>query len=293
MHKNHNVSMVILNYNDYKTVYKLISNIQNYKVINNIVIVDNCSTDESFEQLLLLSNNKIDVIRTKKNGGYSYGNNIGAKYCIEKYNPNYLIIANPDINIKESTIKSMIERIEKYENIGIIAPKMKLNNCKEYIYGSRLPSFIDNLSYLFISYNKIFGEKTKYKQYEYLDNNIIVDVVPGSLFMIKSKVFENIGMLDEDTFLYCEEMILTKRLKKHNYKNIIMNDDFYIHEHSISIDKSFNSLAKKYKLLINSMEVYNKKYIKVNTLQKIIFKIASKLCIIEKYVISFVNKIIN
>lgn len=50
---------IIVNYNDYKTTYNLIQNIEDYEVIDEIVIVDNDSKDDSYERLLKLKNNKL------------------------------------------------------------------------------------------------------------------------------------------------------------------------------------------------------------------------------------------
>ena len=56
--------LVVLNYNDYKTTIKLIKMIKNYKSIDLIVIVDNCSTDKSYKKINEYTNNKIKMIAT-------------------------------------------------------------------------------------------------------------------------------------------------------------------------------------------------------------------------------------
>ena len=71
------IGMVILNYNDYETTSNYIDMIKNYKSINYIVVVDNNSTDGSYEKLSKINSNKIKVIKTDKNKGYAYGNNFG------------------------------------------------------------------------------------------------------------------------------------------------------------------------------------------------------------------------
>ena len=56
--------LVVLNYNDYKTTIKLIKMIKNYKSIDLIVIVDNCSTDKSYKKINEYTNNKIKLIKS-------------------------------------------------------------------------------------------------------------------------------------------------------------------------------------------------------------------------------------
>ncbi len=71
-----NVGIVILNYNDSETTVKLLDMIKEYKILESIVVVDNNSTDNSYEVLKKFENNKIKVIKSKINKGYGYGNNI-------------------------------------------------------------------------------------------------------------------------------------------------------------------------------------------------------------------------
>ena len=72
------IGVVVLNYNDADTTDILLRDISLYPLIDHIVIVDNWSTDHSFEYLKKWQSNRIDVLQTDKNGGYSYGNNVGA-----------------------------------------------------------------------------------------------------------------------------------------------------------------------------------------------------------------------
>ena len=89
------IGFVILNYNDSDETLQLCNKIKNYSSIYKIVVVDNLSTDNSFEKLKKIEGNKIDVILSDKNGGYSYGNNYGAFYLIDKYKIDILFISNP------------------------------------------------------------------------------------------------------------------------------------------------------------------------------------------------------
>ncbi len=77
------INCVILNFNDGETVSRLVHMIHDYDYLEKIVLVDNHSTDDSWEQLQVLKDEKVDLIRTEKNGGYGYGNNTGIRYAIE------------------------------------------------------------------------------------------------------------------------------------------------------------------------------------------------------------------
>ena len=71
--------IIVLNYNDFDNTFHYINRIRNYAKLDYILIVDNCSTDESFERLQKLKDDKVNVIRTDRNEGYASGNNFGVR----------------------------------------------------------------------------------------------------------------------------------------------------------------------------------------------------------------------
>ena len=72
---------VILNYNDYENTIKIVQVLKQYKSITYIVVIDNASTDDSFNMLMQNKPGNTTVIRTSINGGYGYGNNVGVNYA--------------------------------------------------------------------------------------------------------------------------------------------------------------------------------------------------------------------
>lgn len=63
------MTVVTINYNDYKTVIKFINEIKLYNNIDHIIIVDNCSTDNSYQYLLEFVSDKVEVIQSEKMAG--------------------------------------------------------------------------------------------------------------------------------------------------------------------------------------------------------------------------------
>ena len=76
---NKNLDVCILNYNDFETTQKLVEKMRRFSIIDHIVVVDNHSTDDSYDKLCLLEDEMVIVIQTPKNGGYGYGNNLCKK----------------------------------------------------------------------------------------------------------------------------------------------------------------------------------------------------------------------
>ena len=104
------VAIVILNYNSEEDTIKYVESIKDYKNLNKIIVVDNKSTNEgAMAKLKILENEKVEVIQSDKNGGYSYGNNFALKY-LDKQNEeyDYIIISNPDVSVTEEAINKCI-----------------------------------------------------------------------------------------------------------------------------------------------------------------------------------------
>lgn len=261
------LGLVVLNYNDSETTVSFLNHIKNYGIIERIVVVDNCSTDDSFDKLKELENDKIDVIRTDENRGYAAGNNYGVGYLTKECNPEYIIISNPDVFFEESVVETMRGYLEKLPGAAAVACKMNCLSGINLPIAWKLPKLRDCLiqdSYIF---KKVFGDPLEYKE-DHLKSEIsLVDVLPGSMFMIKTEAFDKVGGFDEHTFLYYEENILAFKLQKEGYKNYLINNCSYDHMHSVSIDKNIASVKKRFEIAYKSREWYCKEYLQANNLQ--------------------------
>lgn len=267
-----NIALIVLNYNDYSTTSKFLDSVRNYNSINHIIVVDNNSSDSSFEVLSKYKCDKIHVIKSEKNGGYSYGNNYGIKYAIKEFNPEYIIISNPDVFFEEDIVYAMKDMYSKEEKVGIVAPTMLINGELKWT-SWKLPTFKDDIISTSHMLKRKFGDRTLYNKDHFKGEYSFVDILPGSLFMMKTDVMKEIGFFDEDVFLYCEERMLSKRLLDRGYRNIILNNKTYDHQHSVSVGKNINDSIKVYKIMAESTYIYNVKYNKIGFVKKMIYKI--------------------
>ena len=119
------VDVLVLNYNDCKATIKFVSQFRDYKNIRNIMIVDNCSTDNSLDELKNKCPSNCLVIKTDHNGGYGYGNNIGVKELISKKSSKHILIANPDTFIEESAIDVLKCFLDSNKEYSVVSPLMK------------------------------------------------------------------------------------------------------------------------------------------------------------------------
>lgn len=276
------IGCVVLNYNDADTTLDLLKRIEPMEIIDQIVLVDNKSTDNSLERLKEQESNKVHVVCAKKNGGYGSGNNVGIGYLRKNYSCDYIIIANPDVIFNESVIKKMVNEFD--ENTVIVAP-LTLDSKKErqLPIAWKVPTVKDYFLFSSIVLNKIF-KPFQYPTRFFNTDICEVDCVQGCLFMLNNSLIED-KLYDENIFLFFEESCIGKQFKDKGYKTkLLMNVD-YIHNHSVSINKAFNSEARKRYITLDSFYTYFEDYYTLSGFTKGIMRIYKKFIYIENYIL--------
>ena len=278
--------IVILNYNDYDTTFEMINQIKNYKCLTHILIVDNKSTDKSYNKLKKLETKKIEVIKTDENKGYAYGNNYGVKYLESKYRLDNIIISNPDVIVSEDTINTLIDDL-KDDNISLVAPIVEERGVLSR--GWKLPHFKEDLVSNITYFHKYSKKMMSYDEEHYNKKLSRVEAVHGCFFMIKLKDFKEVDYFDENTFLYYEENILGRKLINNNMFSYVDNTVKVVHNLSVSVDKTYNSI-NKYKILKNSQKYYEKNYNNLNIFGIILLRIFYYISLFISYIVVFISK---
>lgn len=263
------LNCVILNYNDGDTVSKLTEMIGGYEILEQIVVVDNASTDDSWEKLWKLQDEKIRVIRAEKNGGYGAGNNLGVKYAVEKNGATHVLIANPDVAFSENTLLRMLKIFEKHHDVGVVTAAMEDVRYETMCNGWPLRSFAGELLSMGPVSRRLLGRFLEYPGSRFQGRKAAyVDVVHGSMLMVAADKFLGCGGYDEGIFLYQEEAVLGRRMKNCGFRTVLLLNCSYRHEHSVSISKTFESQMARQRLREKSTLYYMQNYLSVNPLQE-------------------------
>ena len=275
------LSFVIINYNDYENTSKLLKNIEDFKCLNSIVIVDNNSSDDSLKLLKKLKSKKVVVLENKSNH-LSSGWNMASRYLIEKYHETNIIFSNADIEIEsEDDLIKLSEDTKKY-HIGVVAPTVDEHGVikKAWPVPNARQEILFNLPLI----SRYFKNKyLKYDDSHYEEDLSIVGAVSGCFFLVNSKLLEEIDYFDTNTRIYYEENILSKKVEKTTYQIAIDNTVTIKHNHSVTIDKSLNRV-KKYKLLKESQHYYVKNYLKANKFELALLFITNKISLFILYI---------
>lgn len=251
--------VIILNYNLYTDTIKSVNTLINIGV-KKIIIVDNCSTDNSYQILKNKYHNydNISVIRSNKNLGYSGGNNFGIKYAKIKYKDiKYIAIMNPDTVISDIAVfDNLLNKLEKNKKIGVISALQIYNgdlNLRKSAWKEK--KFIHILlQYLLMKNLDINGYKELrvdiYKKISY------VDTIPGCFFIVRKDLLDEIGYFDENTFLYYEEDIICYKIRKKGYKVALCLESYYEHNHAKKQKINLKNKYNHYKYSLESANYY-------------------------------------
>jgi GT2 family glycosyltransferase len=254
------VGAVVLNYNTPELTLNLVKDLQSQQNINlYIVIVDNCSTDESFHILKsrLSGTENLEVIRTAENLGYARGNNAGLEF-LTAYQPEFSVILNPDVSLSDPLLLFGLTGFYKdHKDAGIIAPLMLTDKGTPGALSSwRFPTLWDDL----VSFSRTLGWiRQRIKKQDSPKGILEVDCLAGSFLFCKSETLKRVDFFDPATFLYNEETILCFKIKELNFRNYLIGDRHYHHQCESSINKTF-SVYRKYVCLYESKLYFRRRY---------------------------------
>jgi len=247
------LSVVILNYKVPFYLLQCIASVEKAlaKIDSEIIVVDNNSEDESCS-LVKKHFPEVILVENKVNGGFSKGNNQGVALAKGKY----ICLLNPDTLVSETVFKNSLTFAEKHQDIGALG--VKLIDGK----GDFLPESKRNLPTPQVAFYKLLGKSATY--YSSLNSDKIgkVDVLVGAFMLMKKKRYLEIGGLDEDYFMYGEDIDLSYKFLKAGYQNYYLGSEKVLHYKGESTTKD-----KVYrKRFYGAMQLFYQKHFKTNPL---------------------------
>ncbi len=264
---------LILNYNDSETTVRLIENIKNYSCFAYILVVDNCSSDSSWDVISKLEG--VISIRATHNGGYGAGNNLGVRYAKEKLDCDYVLLSNPDVIFSEALVDEVIDKMKSDDNCALATAVQYDVNRKEIKDKAwKLPSSF-KYAITFTNVGMSLADTHYLDSYFESKDVVEVDCIPGAMLLINADKFLEVGGYDEEMFLYCEEDTIAYKIKAAGYKTLLVTNNHYIHEHGSSINKSINDTVKQMKLINKNKLLFMKKYLKANPVEMMLARLGA------------------
>ena len=270
-------AIIILNYNSKQDTIRYVNEIKNYSDLDTIIVVDNQSTNQGeFQELEQLKSEKTHVISSGKNGGYSYGNNVGLRYLENLGEYDYVVISNPDVEVKEEAFQVCFQELKDNERVAVCSPMMMDRNGKHIrrsAWKIRMPG-IDMINSTRVNELLFYPwfRAGEYQEEDYQNPRLEVECISGAFFVMRYDVLKRVGYFDEKVFLFYEEDILASKLKKLDYTEMSLNTVTFKHFESQSIGNAM-SYFTKIKRLQESKMYFQKSYHHISLWQTALFTI--------------------
>lgn len=198
------LSVLIVSYNSENFIEKcLISVLKNLPSGGEVIVLDNNSSDGTVSKLEKFLP-KIKLIKSSENLGFSKGNNRAARQAKGEY----LFFLNPDTEVKNPIFKQLVDFYQETPYIGIVAPRLVLNDGKTQASAKNLPTIGKAIQEF------ILGIKNSYSEYVPEENEPLeVEAVYGAAMLIRRDLFDNLEGFDEKYFLYYEDLDLCRKVR--------------------------------------------------------------------------------
>ena len=237
----------IVTYNSGDDIKKCISSILRYTedIDFSLYVSDNCSTDDTVD-IVRGSFPEVKLLQNEKNGGFGYGHN----KVISRVKSDYHVVINPDIELRENTIKKLCDYLEEHPDVGMVSPKTLNPDGSEQFLPKTDPSF----AYVVIS--KFPGMKHLRRRYtrqdERFDAPAEVESCSGCFFVARTKALKELRGFDRRFYMYFEDADISRRMRAKGYRLIFHPETSVVHDWHRDNTRSLRGI----RIFLNSMIKY-------------------------------------
>jgi len=265
------VSAIVLNYLTWEQTSHAVEDLlAQTRVQLDVVIVDNASPNDSFEQLerRFGRNDRIQVLGSEHNGGYARGNNYGACWRLDAGRrrgdrahlrpPDYFLIVNNDVRLPDRrAVATLAAFAATHPDAGMVGPRVltragfaqgpyrrphPLICCLRY--GLPIIPLAHRL------WRRLWREQKSRRCFALI----------GACLLVPAAAFAQAGMFDEATFLGAEEYILAERLRAHGLRSYYVPTASVLHEHEVSAIRRTGGETRYLPAGVASMAYYFRRY---------------------------------
>ena len=259
------LSVIIVHYKTPQLLLTCVTSLWEFSegIKMEVVVVDNDSGDHS-EELILKAFPQTKWIQSGYNSGFARANNLG----IRNSTGEYILLLNPDTFIKEEFLEKMLEKykqLSETKNLGLLGCRIISSVDGSLLVGTGrgfqgLSKYL-KANPLVIKFFPKYVDKKKYNAEKMHYKNHEVDFVSGACVMMKREKIENHKLyLDEDFFLYYEDVEWSFRVKKEGFINYFLAATEVYHVNSASTDanpmKNKVILASEFLYLYKTMSYF-------------------------------------
>ena len=228
-----------------------------------VVIVDNASPDGSYDRLMSYCTNsserdRLYVVASPVNGGFSAGNNIG----IKALKSDYILLLNSDAIPQGNALTALLKAADRQTGVGLISPRLVTSDGAEQVSRFRnhspLGEFIDGAQSGPVTRLFSFAETPISSD----DWDTPPDWVSFAAVLLNKTAIEKVGPMDEDFFLYYEDCDYCRRLKNAGHAIGFAKNATFVHDPggSTHLSATEKALARLPTYYYASRSRYYRKY---------------------------------
>lgn len=204
------ISIVIVSYNVRAYLVQCIESVRKalHGIDGEIVVVDNCSSDDTVAELR--KHPDVRLVANKENVGFARANN----QAIRQTASEYVLLLNPDTVVYEPTLRGCLDFMDAHPEAGGAGVRMLTRE------GNVAPESRRAIPTPWVSMLKMLGFNSRYYMSHLpWDEPCRIEVISGAFCMLRRKALEQTGLLDEDFFMYGEDIDLSYRLLHSGWQN--------------------------------------------------------------------------
>ena len=223
------ISIVIVSYNVRRLLVECIDSVRKALegIDGEIIVVDNCSKDDTVSYLQAHCPD-VQLIANKENVGFARANNM----AIRQTDSDYVLLLNPDTIVYPDTIRGCIAFMDEHPEAGGAGVRMLTRE------GQPAPESRRAIPTPWVSMLKMLGFTRRYYMSDLpWDKPCRIEVVSGAYCLLRREALNQVGLLDEDYFMYGEDIDLSYRLIHGGWQNWYLPFDI-IHYKGESTQKS-------------------------------------------------------
>lgn len=226
------VFVVVLNWNRKDETLECLKSIGELRIRNyelGIIVVDNASTDGSAEALA-----GYQLIRNKKNLGFTGGNNVGMRYALEN-GANFVMVLNNDTVVDKDLVINLLSAADGHKDAGIFSPKIYFAKGFEFHKDRYSKKDLGEVIWYaggIFDWDNVLGSNRGVDEVDIDQYNIVsdTDFATGACMLVRREVLEKVGLFDEKYFMYLEDVDLSLRIKKAGWRVLYAPDGFLWHK---------------------------------------------------------------
>lgn len=226
----HSISIVIVNYNVRFFLEQVLRSV--FKATGELSVqvwvVDNASSDDSMD-MVKQKFPTVQIIENKENVGFARANNM----ALRQSNADYVLLLNPDTLLEESSLSKCFRFMENNPKAGALGVRMIDGT------GHFLPESKRGIPTPWVAFCKTFGLSALFPSSKHFNTYHLgflsefetaeAPVLSGAFMFIRNEALQKVGLLDEDFFMYGEDIDLSVRILQAGYKNYYFPETTIIH----------------------------------------------------------------